>query len=155
MPDPGAASPRFSHLDDLEYQEVRRIGQGDRTMSVREKWLDFSPRFLSLLAEWDPGMMIHAHGHNSDHIVYVLRGSVRCGDEECGPGTHIALDQGDTFGPFVAGADGCTLFEVMMGDPRSFQADPEGHDRFLAARGAVQLPNPPIDMPTWIEDTRS
>jgi hypothetical protein len=37
MPDPGAASPRFSHLDDLEYQEVRRIGRGDRTMSVREK----------------------------------------------------------------------------------------------------------------------
>ncbi len=54
MPGRGAASPRFTHLDDLEYQEVRRIGQGDRTMSVREKWLDFSPAYLSLYAKWDP-----------------------------------------------------------------------------------------------------
>ena len=77
-------------------------------------------------------MMIHAHGHNSDHIVYVLEGAVHCGDVECGPGTHIALDQGDTFGPFVAGPDGCTLFEVMMGDPRSFAADEEGWERLLA-----------------------
>ena len=44
----------------------------------------------------------------------------------CRKGTHIALDQGDTFGPFVAGPDGVELFEVMMGDPRSFPADQEG-----------------------------
>jgi hypothetical protein len=43
----------------------------------------------------------------------------------------------------------------MMGDPRSFPADPEAYERFLAERGARQLPNPPIDMPDWIEDTRS
>src|SRR6478609_4522601 len=98
------AGPRFSRLEDVPWEEVRKLDFGDRTASVREKWLDFSPRFLSLLAEWDPGMMIHAHGHNSDHIVYVLRGTVHCGDVECGPGTHIALDQGDTFGPFVAGS---------------------------------------------------
>ena len=46
-----------------------------------------------------------------------------CGDVHCGPGTHIALDQGDTFGPFIAGPNGVVLFEVMMGDPRSFPAD--------------------------------
>ena len=149
------AGPRFSRLEDVPWEEVRKIDFGDHTASVREKWLDFSPRFLSLLAEWDPGMMIHAHGHNSDHIVYVLRGSVQCGDVACGPGTHIALDQGDTFGPFVAGPEGCTLFEVMMGDPRSFPADLDAYARFLADHDAEQLPNPPIDMPEWIEDTRS
>jgi hypothetical protein len=26
---------------------------------------------------------------------------------------------------------------------------------FLAERGVRQLPNPPIDMPEWLEDTRS
>jgi hypothetical protein len=78
-----------------------------------------------------------------------------CGDVRCVKGTHIALDQGDTFGPFVAGPDGVELFEVMMGDPRSFQADPEGYERFLAERNVQQLPNPPIDMPAWLEDTRS
>jgi hypothetical protein len=70
-------------------------------------------------------------------------------------GTHIALDQGDTFGPFIAGPDGVALFEVMMGDPRSFPADPAGYEALLAARGIEQLSNPPIDMPAWLQDTRS
>ena len=53
------------------------------------------------------------------------------------------------------GPSGVELFEVMMGDPRSFPADLEGYERFLAARNVEQLPNPPIDMPGWLEDTRS
>ena len=43
----------------------------------------------------------------------------------------------------------------MMGDPRSFPADLDGYERFLAERSVQQLPNPPIDMPAWLEDTRS
>ena len=42
--------PRFRHLDDVSWEEVRKVDYGDHTASVREKWLDFSPRFLSLLA---------------------------------------------------------------------------------------------------------
>ena len=148
-------SPKFQHYDDVPWEEVRKLDFGDHTTSVREKWLDFSPRFLSLFAEWDPGMMVHGHGHNSNHIVFVVDGDMTCGNVHCVKGTHIALDQGDTFGPFVAGPDGVELFEVMMGDPRSFPADPEGFARFLAARDAEPLPNPPIDMPAWLEDTRS
>jgi hypothetical protein len=100
-------------------------------------------------------MIVQPHGHTSDHVVFVLEGEMTCGDVVCPKGAHIALDQGDTFGPFVAGPHGVELFEVMMGDPRSFQADPEGHEQFLAERAAEQMPNPPIDMPAWIEDTRS
>ena len=147
--------PRIRHLDDVSWEEVRKIDYGDRTASVREKWLDFSPRFLSLIAEWDPGMMIHAHGHNSNHVIYVLEGNMTCGDVQCGPGTHIALDQGDTFGPFIAGDQGVVLFEVMMGDPRSFPADEEGWEQLLAERGAKQAPNPEIALPEWLEDTRT
>ena len=36
-----------------------------------------------------------------------------------------------------------------------FAADPNGYATFLAERGAEQMPNPPIDMPDWIQDTRS
>jgi hypothetical protein len=147
--------PRFSHLDETPWQEVRRQQHGDRVVSVRERWLDFSPRFLSLYARWAPGMIVHAHGHQSDHVVFVLEGEMTCGDVRCTPGTHIALDEGDTFGPFVAGPDGVVLFEVMMGDPRSFPADPDGYERLLAERGVRQLPNPPIDLPAWLQDTRS
>ena len=66
-------SPRFAHLDDLPWQEVRRQRHGDREVSVREKWLDFCPGFLSLYAKWDPGMIVQPHGHNSNHVVYRAR----------------------------------------------------------------------------------
>ena len=154
MPDK-PASPRFTHLDDVEWQEVRRQQHGDRTASVREKWLDFGERFLSLYARWDPGMIVQPHGHNSDHVVFVLEGEMTCGGVACPAGTHIALDQGDTFGPFVAGPEGVELFEVMMGDPRSLPADEDGYARFLAERGVQQLPNPPIDLPEFVEDARN
>jgi hypothetical protein len=150
-----AGGPRIRHLDDLEWQEVRRQQHGDRIVSIREKWPEFSERYLTVYARYDPGVIVQAHGHNSDHVVFVIEGEVMCGDVRCPAGTHIALDQGDTFGPFIAGPDGATLFEVMMGDPRSFPADLDGFDRLLAERGARQLPNPPIDMPDWLEDTRT
>jgi hypothetical protein len=68
---------------------------------------------------------------------------------------HITLEKGAAFGPFIAGPKGVKLFEVMMGDPRSFPADPEGWKTLLAEKKAKQLPNPPIDMPDWLVDTRS
>ena len=147
--------PRITHLDDLEWQEVRRQQHGDRIVSVNEKWPEFSDRYLTVYAKYDPGVIVQAHGHNSDHVVFVIEGDVMCGDVHCPAGTHIALDQGDTFGPFIAGPNGATLFEIMMGDPRSFPADLEGFDKLLAEHGAKQLPNPPIDMPDWLEDTRT
>ena len=150
-----AGGPRIRHLDELKWQEVRKQQHGDHTASVREKWPEFSDRYLSVYAEYDPGMMVHAHGHNSDHVVFVISGDVMCGDVHCPAGTHIALDQGDTFGPIIAGPNGAVLFEVMMGDPRSFPADPEGFEKLLAERGVQQLPNPPIDMPDWLPDTRT
>ena len=151
------AGPRFSRLEDVPWEEVRKIDFGDHTASVREKWPEFSPRYLTVYAQYDPGMLVHEHGHNSDHIVFVIEGSVRCGDVDCPAGTHIALDQGDWFGPFVAGPEGATLFEIMMGDPRSWATE-EGEARWaelLAARGATQAPNPKIALPDWLEDTRT
>ena len=116
--------PRIRHLDDFPWQEVRRQQHGERIVSVREKWLDFSPRFLSLYARWDPGMIVQAHGHNSDHVVFVLEGEIRCGDVRCPAGTHIALDQGDTFGPFVAGPEGG---QVAVRDLVTFAGDGRWH----------------------------
>jgi len=146
---------RFRHLDDEKWQEVRTQQHPDGRKSVWEKWLEFTPRCLSLYAQWDPGMMVHAHGHNSDHIVFVIEGEMTCGDVRCTAGMHITLEHGASFGPFVAGPEGVKLFEVMMGDPRSFPADPEGFEALLESKGASKLPNPPIDMPDWIQDTRS
>ena len=146
---------KFRHADDETWQEVRAQQHGDRRVAIREKWLEFTEDLLCLYAKWDPGMMVHKHGHNSDHILFVLEGEMMCGDVRCTKGMHITLEHGASFGPFLAGPEGVELFEIMMGDPRSWAADPEAFKTLLEERGAVHLPNPPIELPDWLEDTRT
>ena len=100
-----AGSPRFRHLDDLPVaggpppaaRRPHRVGLGEVA-----RVLD---RYLTVYARCDPGMIVQPHGHNSDHVVFVIEGDIMCGERHCPAGTHIALDQGDTFGPFVAGPE--------------------------------------------------
>ena len=154
------AGPTFRHLDDpdVPWQAVKAQRNADGSLArVWEKWLAFSPdpQYLTLYARYDPGMVVRRHGHFSPHVVFVLEGEVAIGDRRCPARTHVELPLGAAFGPIVAGPEGAVLFEVMMGDPRSFPADPEGFERFLAERGVEPMPNPAIDMPDWIEDTRN
>ena len=153
--DPNDPQLKFRHADNEKWQEVRAQQHGDKRVSIREKWLEFTPGLLCLYAKWDPNMMVHKHGHNSDHIIFVLEGEMMCGEVRCTKGMHITLEHGAAFGPFIAGPEGVELFEVMMGDPRSWAADPEGFKQLLAERGVEQLPNPEIDLPDWLEDTRT
>ena len=99
-PDDKSPEVRFRHADDEKWQDVRALEIDGRRAVVREKWLDFTPGFLSLYAKWDPGMMIHEHGHNSDHVVFVIEGEMTCGDVRCTAGMHITLEHGASFGPF-------------------------------------------------------
>lgn len=145
---------KFRHADGEKWHEVRAIEVDGRRASVWERWLEFTPELLTIHARWDPGMMVHKHGHNSLHVLYVLAGEMTCGDVRCTTGMHITLPLGAAFGPFVAGPEGVELFEVMIGDPRSWPADPEGFAVLLAERGAKRLPDPPIELPDWLEDTR-
>lgn len=150
----------FRHLDDADvpWQAVRAQRNSDGTEAyVREKWLSFSPepQYLSLYARYDPGMIVRRHGHFSPHIVFVLDGELTVGSHHCPTGTHIELPFGAAFGPIVAGPEGATLFEVMMGDPRSWGDDPEAFRRALAERGAEPLPDPPLEFPEWLEDLRT
>jgi len=151
--------PIFRHLDDpdMGFRRVRAQRNADRSESfVREKWFSFSPdpQYLSLYAEYDPGMIVRRHGHFSPHIVFVLEGEVLVGDTHCPAGTHIELPFGAAFGPIVAGPEGCTMFEVMLGDPRSWGDEPEAFDRVLAERGVEALPDPPLEFPAWLADLR-
>ena len=152
--------PTFRHLDDpdVPWQQVKAIRRADGTVaSVWEKWLAFSPDplYLSLYAKWDPGVIQRRHGHLSPHVLMVLEGEILCGDRLCPVGTHIELPRGAAFGPFVAGAEGAVLFEVMMGDPRGWGDDPDSFQRVLAHHGAEALPDPPIDLPDWLDDLRN
>lgn len=151
--------PIFRDFDDPEipWQNVRAQRNSDGSNAyVREKWFAFStdPMYLSLYAEYDPGMVVRRHGHLCPHIVFVIKGSATFGERHCGPGTHIELPFGAAFGPVVAGPDGVTFFEVMLGDPRSWGDQPELFEAALAAQGAQQLPDPPVQLPEWLADLR-
>jgi hypothetical protein len=151
--------PVFRHLDDpdVPWQQVRRQRNADGSeASVWEKWFAFSPdpQYLSMYARWDPGMIIRRHGHFSPHVVFVIEGELWCGDRHCPAGTHVELPFGAAFGPLRAGPEGVTLFEVMMGDPRSWGDDPEAYDKVLAEHGAERLPDVELDFPPWLQDLR-
>jgi hypothetical protein len=144
--------PRITHIDDLEWQEVKAQQHGERRVSIREKYLEWSPELMVLYARYDPGMLVERHGHRSDHVVYVLDGELTVGGVRCPPGTNIVLDRGATFGPIEAGPAGAVLLEIMMGDPRSEPADVDGFAALLAERGVTPLPNPPFPAPPWFGD---
>ena len=131
--------PTFRHVDDpdVTWQQVKAIRNADGSVSsVWEKWLAFSPdpQYLSLYAKWDPGVVVRRHGHYSPHVLFVIEGDMWCGDRHCPAGTHIELPLGAAFGPFVAGEEGTLLFEVMIGDPRSWGDDPTRSTRPGRAR---------------------
>ena len=140
---------RITHVEDVEWQEVKAQQHGDRRVSVWEKYLEWTPELMVLYARYDAGMLTERHGHMSDHIVYVLEGEITVGDRRCPAGTNIVLEQGASFGPIEAGPDGALMLEIMMGDPRSVPADPDGFAQVLAERGITPLPNPPIEAPAW------
>ena len=152
--------PVFRHLDDedLPWQPVKRQRNRDGSESaVWEKWLAFSPdpQYLSLYARYDPGMIVRRHGHYSPHLLFVLDGVLFVGDRRCPAGTHVELPLGAAFGPLRAGEEGATLFEVMLGDPRSWGDDPAAFEQALAEHGAEPLPDVELDYPPWLADLRS
>jgi hypothetical protein len=161
MPDPRepTKAPTFRHLDDpdVTWQQCKRQRNADGSeSSVWEKWLAFSadPPYLSLYARYDPGMIVRRHGHYSPHVVFVIEGELWVDDRRCPAGTHIELPLGAAFGPLIAGEAGATLFEVMLGDPRSWGDEPERFERAMASRGVVPLPDVELDFPEWLLDLR-
>lgn len=156
----GSPEPVFRHLDDADmgFRKVKAQLNADGTESaVWEKWLSFSPdpQYLSLYARYDPGMIVRRHGHFSPHVVFIIEGGAFFGDRWCPAGTHIELPRGAAFGPIRAGGDGALMFEVMMGDPRSWGDDPESFESALAEQGVTALPDPPLEFPEWLKDLRS
>jgi hypothetical protein len=144
--------------DDVPWIAVRSQRNADGSEShVWERWVAFStePLYLALYARWDPGMIVRRHGHYSPHTLTVLSGEVTCGDTLCTPGTHIELPLGAAFGPFVAGPEGVEMYEVMMGDPRSWSDEPEAMEAVLAEHGVEALADPPIELPAGLEDLRA
>jgi hypothetical protein len=142
--------PRIKHLDELPWIEVSRIAFPDRTASIWEKWVDLTPRFQCFYNKWDPGAMTPRHGHHGDHVVFVLEGEIRMGGKVCTAGSHITLEYGDTFGPWIAGPHGALLYGWMAGGfGHPFAADDAEWQALLASMGAKEVPVPPPPIPAW------
>lgn len=135
----------FRHIDDVPGQEVRVQMHGDRRVAVRCRFLEWSPTRALIYTEYDPGLVLEVHGHNSDHMIYILDGSVRIGDTDCRPGHTVLLEHGAIFGPIVAGPDGTRLLEFYNGDGRPFSVDPEGYEQLLASLDITPLGIPSFE----------
>ena len=152
------ADAAITHVDDGPWQRVRAQRHPDGSERfVSDRWfvIGRDPQYFSLLSRWDPDVVVHRHGHWSHQIVYVIKGEVTIDGRRCPAGTHIDLPLGSSIGPMIAGPEGVEMLEVAMGDGRSWSADPDEFERVCAERGVTPLPNPPIDLPDWLEDRRS
>lgn len=129
--------PRFVRIEDIPAVEVKAQLHGTRRAGVHLRFLEQTDRRWFIHCHYDPGVMIERHGHASDHAIYVLGGMVTVGDERCGPGTLILLDQGAVFGPLVAGPEGTDLLEYYAGDATPVPADPDGFAELLRQRGVT------------------
>lgn len=148
--------PKITHLDDVPAEEMLRFKFTDgSTASIWEKWIEMSPRYIAFWNQWDPGAMSPHHGHHGDHINLILSGEIRSADGiVCPAGTHIMLEYGDLFGPWVAGPEGCTLYGFVAAEGgsggRAYPGDPDVWQSFLAEHGAESVPLPlPKRIPPW------
>jgi ChrR Cupin-like domain len=129
----------FRHVDDLPWREVRAQQHGDRRVAVNLRFLEMSPTRTVIYTRYDPGMVLERHGHASDHVVFVLEGSLRVGDRDCPAGTMVLLEHGAAFGPLEAGPDGTLLLEFYTGDPSPVPSDPDGFEALLQSRGITPI----------------
>ena len=147
--------PRIKHVDDVPENEVLKIEFEDgRTASVRERFVEQLPNFLSFYNKWDPGMIQRKHGHHGHHVVFVLSGSMMVGDTLCTKGSHIFLMHGDTFGPWIAGPEGCETLGIVAGHGNSYCHPDDEADflKLLEENGAKRAPVPTFDVsrsPAW------
>lgn len=136
-----APGPKFIRLSDVRQVEVKAQMSAAGRAGIHLRFLEQAERRVFIHCKYDPGVIVEAHGHASDHALYVLAGSVAVGGEECGAGTLVVLEEGAVFGPLEAGPDGTELLEFYEGDPMPVPADPEGFARLLVERGVT-----PVDL---------
>ena len=147
MPDASKARLAFVDGDSVPWTEVIAQMHGEHRVSVHEKFLEWNDKRMVVLGRYDPNVVIERHGHASDHLVYVLEGTLMIGDRLCVAGTLLVLELGASFGPLIAGEKGALLFESWAGDPRPVPADRAGYEALLREKKIVRVPNPRFKKP--------
>lgn len=147
---PHNAAPRLAitHESTVPWTEVIAQLHGDERRSVHEKFIEWNDQRMVVLGRYDPGIILERHGHSSDHLIYVLEGTLWVGEYHAPKGTLIVLEEGAAFGPLRADeTEGCLLFECWLDDVTPLPADKDGYHALLASKGIVRLPNPAFVAP--------
>ncbi len=129
----------FRHIDEVPWREVRVQKHGERKAAVNLKILESMPHPTVIYTRYDPGMVLEEHGHSSDHVIFIIEGSLLVGDHPCPAGTMIMLEHGAVFGPLEAGPEGTLLVEFYSGNPAPVPTDPDGFDAMLESRGITPV----------------
>ncbi len=151
----GYRQPRFRSAEQCEWIEVLAQEQNGKRLSAWEKWLDFSPTAMCTETKLDPGMIIPDRGRNCITTALVLEGSMAVGGRECTKGMHITLEIGVPMPATIAGPQGVRLYEVRVGDPTTWYVHNDPFDNLDFEHGAVPLPAPKLDLPSWLADQDS
>ena len=137
----------ITHIDDLEWHEVRvMLVNGVRSV-VKNRFVDFGEHRTICHTWYDPGIALAKHSHFSEELIYILSGGINIGDVWCPGGTVIVLEPGTYFGPLVAGPDGAFLLEAFRGIGIRSGQDRAGFDAVSVALGVEPLPDPPFNPP--------
>jgi len=151
----GHRDPRFRHGEKTEWIEVLAQEQNGKRISAWEKWLDFSPTAMCTETKYDPGLIVPPRGRNCISTILVLEGSMTVGGRECRKGMHITLEIGTPMPATVAGPEGVRLYEVRVGDPTTWYVHNDPYDNLEFEHGAVPLPAPKLELPSWLSDRDS
>src|SRR4051812_13899550 len=139
---------RISHVDDIEWTEVRVQTDGTRRRSVWNRFIEMSPERSVMYTRYDPGFILAKHSHVNTEIIFVVEGDLMVGDHHCPAGSCIILDAETMFGPLVAGENGVHIFEVFgEGTFKRHSADEDEWREMLNERGITALPDPEFTIP--------
>ncbi len=130
----------FRHIDDVPQVEVKAQMHGDQRVGVHLRFMERHPNRTVIHTWYDPGMTLEPHGHSSDHVIYILKGSLMVGETNCTPGMMILLEHGAVFGPLVAGPEGTELLEFYTGDVTAVPQDRAAYEAWLDEQGIQQVP---------------
>ena len=71
------------------------------------------PEVVMLAIEFEPGFYVAPHQHPTGHIEVILEGSLYIGDHLEGPGDVRISPPYESYGPLVAGPEGCKCLEIF------------------------------------------
>lgn len=67
-----------------------------------------------------PGWVLPRHAHDCHRFEIVVQGSLDVGERILKPGDVMVSDPGISYGPHIAGPEGCTTFEIFSNHKASY-----------------------------------